>query len=372
MIPADSEVWNTEWGKVYQGVFQWMKTVDPKDTEKQRKAVEVLKLLNRIGDADSTIQAGFLGYDGVDFGLSDGRIVMHNRSAMLAVNEPKSLADIKKAAKGEGVKVTAEKTKVKKPSRKVGASSTKAKGSSKSLDNQSWKQISEQGGSQPGGGFEDSSGKKFYVKKQKSQLHAENEVLMSKLYERLGIRAAKNSGGTAHIKGHSPGPGVFSEWLVGSQDISRKHDQLIRDPKWKKSVQDTFVANAWLANWDATGNAANIKMGADGEAYIVDTGGGGLFRARGDSKGSSFGPIVGEMESLRDRGLNPLGAMYYGDISPQEIARQVAVIGALSDADIRMMVNATVTDSVEAKKLVDTLIARRDYLVNTWGTGIRK
>lgn len=370
MIPADSEVWNTEWGKVYQGVFQWMKTVDPKDTEKQKKAVEVLKLLNRIGDSDATIQAGFLGYDGVDFGLSDGRIVMHNRSAMLAVNEPKSLADIKKAAKGEGVKVTAEKTKVKKPSRKVGASSTKAKGSSKSLDNKSWKQVGKQGGSQPGGEFEDPSGNKFYVKKQKSKLHAENEVLMSKLYERLGVRAAKNSEGTAHIQGQSPGPGVFSEWLNGSRTVN--HSAEVRNPQWKKSVQDTFVANAWLANWDGTGNGDNIKMGADGEAYVVDTGGAGLFRARGDAKGTGFGPIVGEMESLRDPGLNSLGAMYYGDISPQEIARQVAVIGALSDADIRMMVNATVTDSVEAKKLVDTLIARRDYLVNTWGTGIRK
>lgn len=370
MIPADSEVWNTEWGKVYQGVFQWMKTVDPKDTEKQRKAVEVLKLLNRIGDADATIQAGFLGYDGVDFGLSDGRIVMHNRSAMLAVNEPKSLADIKKAAKGEGVKVTAEKTKVKKPSRKVGASSTKAKGSSKSLDNKSWKQVGGQGGSQPGAEFEDPSGKRFYVKKQKSKLHAENEVLMSKLYEKLGVRAAKNNEGTAHIPNNSPGPGVFSEWLNGSRSVN--HQAEVRNPQWKKSVQDTFVANAWLANWDGTGNGENIKMGADGEAYVVDTGGAGLFRARGDAKGTGFGPIVGEMESLRDPRLNSLGAMYYGDISPQEIARQVAVIGALSDADIRMMVNATVTDSVEAKKLVDTLIARRDYLVNTWGTGVRK
>jgi hypothetical protein len=146
----------------------------------------------------------------------------------------------------------------------------------------------------------------------------------------------------------------------------------VNDPKWKKSVQDTFVANAWLANWDGTGNGDNIKMGADGEAYIIDTGGAGLFRARGDSKGASWGPIVGEMESLRDPGTNSLGAMYFSDIPPQEIARQVASIGALSDADIVKMVNASITDSVEAKKMADTLIARRDYLVQTWGTGIKK
>ena len=370
IIPADSEVWNTEWGKVYQGVFKWMKTVDPKDTEKQRKAVEVLKLLNRLGDADSTIHAGFLGYDGVDFGLGDGRIVMHNRSAMLAVNEPMSLVDIKKAAKGEKVKEVAEKTKVKKSSRIGGSSSTKAKGSSGSFDNKSWKQVGGQGGSQPGAEFEDPSGKKFYVKKQKSKLHAENEVLMSKLYEKLGVRAAKNSEGTAHISNNSPGPGVFSEWLDGSKSVN--HSVEVKNPKWKKSVQDTFVTSAWLANWDGTGNGDNIKMGADGEAYIIDTGGAGLFRARGDSKGVAFGSIVGEMESLRDPRVNSLGAMYFSDIPAQEIARQVAAIGALSDADIRKMVNDVVTDSVEAKKLLDTLIARRDYLVQTWGTGIKK
>lgn len=367
MIPQDSGVWNTQWGKVYQGVFQWMKTVDPKDSEKQRKAVEVLKLLNRLGSADTTVQAGFLGYDGVDFGVNDGRIVMHNRSAMLAVNEPMSITDIKKAAKGEKVKEVAEKTKVKKSSRKGSGSSTKIKGSSGSLDNKSWKQVGGQGGSQPGAEFEDPRGKKFYVKKQKSKLHAENEVLMSKLYEKLGVRAAKNSEGTAHIGGNSPGPGVFSEWLDGSKSVN--HSAEVRNPKWKKSVQDTFVANAWLANWDGTGNGDNIKMGADGEAYIIDTGGAGLFRAQGSPKGTAFGPIVGEMESLRDPGVNSLGAMYFGDIPAQEIARQVATIGALSDGDIKQMVDSVITDKAEAKKIADTLIARRDYLVQTWATG---
>jgi hypothetical protein len=363
MIPADSDVWNTEWGKVYQGVFSWMKTVDPKDTTKKEQAIETLKFLNRMADADATVHAGFLGYDGIDFGFGDGRIVMHNRGAMVAVNQPMSLADIKKVGKGERVKATDKKTKVKKSSRKGG-------GSSGSLDNKSWKQVGPQGGSQPGAEFEDPNGKKFYVKKQKSQLHAENEVLMSKLYERLGVRAAKNSGGTAHISGQSSGPGVFSEWLDGSRSVN--HSAEVRNPKWKKSVQDTFVASAWLANWDGTGNGDNIKMGANGEAYIIDTGGAGLFRARGDSKGSAFGPIVGEMESLRAPGINSLGAMYFSDIPAQEIARQVASIGALSDADIRKMVNDVVTDSAEAKNLADTLIARRDYLVQTWGTGVKK
>jgi hypothetical protein len=323
--------------------------------------------MSKQTDSHKNIYAMILGYDGIDYGKSDGRLLIFNRASLAVMDNPIELKEIKEISSGIR---KATPTKTKKSARRSSSSSAKAKGSSKSLDNQSWKQVGGQGGSQPGAEFEDPSGKKFYVKKQKSKLHAENEVLMSKLYEKLGVRAAKNNEGTAHISGHSPGPGVFSEWLDGSRSVN--HSAEVRNPQWKKSVQDTFVVSAWLANWDGTGNGDNIKMGADGKAYIIDTGGAGLFRARGDSKGSAFGPIVGEMESLRDPGVNSLGAMYFSDIPAQEIARQVAAIGALSDAEIIQMVNSVITDSVEAKKMADTLMARRDYLVQTWGTGSRK
>lgn len=367
VMPMDSDTWNSEVGKVYSQIFSLMEAGD----SAQGKALyNALRFMLKQRDSDRNFYAMIMGYDAVDYGKSNGRFLVFNRGAISVLQDPVSLEKIKEVAKGVG-KATPAKNK--KPSRKSTGSSVKGKKGN--LDNQSWKQVGGQGGSQPGAEFEDPSGKKFYVKKQKSQLHAENEVLMSELYERLGVRAAKNSGGTAHIQGNSPGPGVFSEWLKGSKDIgdSRAHAaEARRNPKWKKSVQDTYVASAWLANWDGTGNSSNIKMGADGEAYIVDTGGAGLFRAQGDSKGGAFGPVVAEMESLRDSGMNPLGAMYFGDIPAQEIAKQVAAIGALSDADIRQMVNATITDSAEAKKMIDTLIARRDYLVQNWGTGSRK
>lgn len=362
VMPMDSDTWNSEVGKVYSQIFSLM---EAGDSAQGKQLYDALRFMLKQRDSDRNIYAMIMGYDGVDYGKSDGRLLMFNRGALSVFKDPVPLEKVKNLAKGIG---EATPAKDKKPSRKSSGSSVKGKKGN--LDNQSWKQVGGQGGSQPGAEFEDSSGKKFYVKKQKSQLHAENEVLMSELYERLGVRAAKNSGGTAHIQGNSPGPGVFSEWLKGSKSVN--HGAEVKNPKWKKSVQDTYVASAWLANWDGTGNGDNIKMGADGEAYIIDTGGAGLFRAQGVSKGSAFGPVVAEMESLRDPSLNSLGAMYFGDIPAQEIAKQVAAIGALSDADIRQMVNATITDSGEAKKMIDTLIARRDYLVQNWGTGSRK
>jgi hypothetical protein len=364
VLPSDSSVWSTEVGKVYSQIFSLM---EAGDTSEAKQLYNALKFMSKQTDSHRNIYAMILGYDGIDYGKSDGRLLIFNRASLAVMDNPIELKEIKEISSGIR---KATPTKTKKPARGSSDSSTKVKGSSKSLDNQSWKQVGGQGGSQPGAEFEDPSGKKFYVKKQKSKLHAENEVLMSKLYEKLGVRAAKNSEGTAHISNNSPGPGVFSEWLDGSKSVN--HSVEVKNPKWKKSVQDTFVTSAWLANWDGTGNGDNIKMGADGEAYIIDTGGAGLFRARGDSKGVAFGSIVGEMESLRDPRVNSLGAMYFSDIPAQEIARQVAAIGALSDAEIIQMVNSVITDSVEAKKMADTLMARRDYLVQTWGTGSRK
>ena len=231
------------------------------------------------------------------------------------------------------------------------------------ISTDSWEKIGGQMGSQPGAKLKDpKTGKEYYVKEPKSQLHAENESLVTKLYDRLGIGV-----GRVQVGERSGKPKIVSEWLAGSKSVS--HSSKMSDPKWKKAVQDSFVATAWLANWDATANSGNIVEGADGKPYIIDSGGGLLFRARGEAKGSRFGAVVGEMDSLRDRNMNSLGYEYFNDIPPAEISRQVKEIGSLSDKEIRQMVEATVTDKAKAKEISDTLIARRDNLVQNWSTG---
>ena len=234
----------------------------------------------------------------------------------------------------------------------------------KKLVTDNWKKVGGQGGSQPGGKFADENGKEFYVKEPKTLLHAENESLVSKLYAALGVKAAD-----VEVGEHKGKPKIVSEWVPGAQTgiMGTKRN----DAEWRKKVQSGFVADAWLANWDALGNSENIAIGGDGEAYRVDTGGGILFRARGAEKGSQFGNTVGEMESLRNPSVNSLGASYYGDITPEQVAAQVKTVGALSDSDIRDMVSASISDPAQAKKISDTLIARRDDLVKNWSTGVK-
>ena len=218
-------------------------------------------------------------------------------------------------------------------------------------------------GSQGGGVFKDpNTGIEYYVKPAKSQTHAENESLMSRFYQRLGIPGSK-----VRIATYKGRPKIISEMIPGAKKVN--HESKMSDPAWKKAVQDTYVASAWLANWDTTANGGNIVMGGDGKPYVLDTGGAGIFRARGERKGPTWGPVVGEMETLVDRGLNPRGRAYFLDTPPAEIAKQVKAIGAISDDEIRQMVDAVISDKGEAKTLADTLIARRDYLVQNWSTG---
>lgn len=208
------------------------------------------------------------------------------------------------------------------------------------------------GGSQGGGVFKDpKTGKEHYIKPPKSQTHAENESLMSRFYERLGIPAGKVRVGTYKGK-----PKIVSDMVPGAVQVD--HESEMKKPAWKKAVQDTFVANAWLANWDAVSNPGNIIKGGDGKAYVIDVGGAGLFRARGEAKGSAFGAVVGEMESLRDPNQSGArrGVAYWGDMPPAEIARQVKEIGAVSDSEIKQMVDAVISDKGEAKNFPTPLL----------------
>ena len=67
-------------------------------------------------------------------------------------------------------------------------------------------------------------------------------------------------------------------------------------------VRAGFLADAWLANWDVVGLAAdNIVTGPGKKAYRIDVGGSLIFRAQG--KGKPFPPEVSEtLRGGEDRG----------------------------------------------------------------------
>jgi HK97 family phage prohead protease len=241
-----------------------------------------------------------------------------------------------------------------------------------------WKKVGGAGGLNEASVMQDpKTGKKYYVKHTRAgeEFRGESEILTSKLYQLLGIGTIKYERGV-----HNGKLQRVSEWDP-SIDSSVDHRRMSQDPQFRKSMQGTLIANAWLANWDGTGNMSNI-VERDGEAVMADSGGGLLFRAqrysgmKGQGGTDSFGPRVEEVYNLihgKTRSGQSVQAgvsrAYYSDIEPEEIARQVKELGKVTDEDIRKLVAQTISDQQDGDRLAQILIARRDWIVDHWGTG---
>ena len=107
-----------------------------------------------------------------------------------------------------------------------------------------WVQVGPQAGSTPGGLYEDSQGVKHYIKCPPTQDHVNNELLAFDLYKAVGLKVPE-----AHLDV------MDGKWCMASKVI----DGLSKggtNPKDLKGAKEGFVADAWLANWDAVGVGA--------------------------------------------------------------------------------------------------------------------
>jgi 8-oxo-dGTP pyrophosphatase MutT (NUDIX family) len=224
------------------------------------------------------------------------------------------------------------------------------------LDLSKMKKVGKQLGSNPGGQYEDEHGKKYYVKLSKSEAHAKNEILASKLYEaaKAPILAVK--------------PVDLGDGKLGTATEWKKVTPINQhDPAQRKAAQEHFAAHAWLANWDAAGLDYDNQGLVDGKMTTLDPGGSLLFRAQGGPKGEAFGKSVGEWHTLRNSS-NKQAHRIYGEASPETLRKSAQQVGAVSDDKIRSLVDeyGPGTDS-QKKSLADKLIARRDDLMQKAG-----
>lgn len=213
----------------------------------------------------------------------------------------------------------------------------------------SWKQVGAQAGSNPGGFFEDPNQDKWYVKTM-SPDRVSNEVAATRLYELAGATVPEVTS--------SPDGKKFVTRIENSDDFSEI--PLSDRPDALEAVAKDFVVDAWLANWDAPHND-NIRFNEMGDAMRVDTGGSLDYRARGAKKGSAFGPVVGELKTMREfQGRkNPV----YAGVTKEHEEDGARRILAIHPDEIR----ETVKDNGLPSTVADTLIARRAYLANHYG-----
>jgi SPP1 gp7 family putative phage head morphogenesis protein len=212
-------------------------------------------------------------------------------------------------------------------------------------------QVGGQGGSNPGGLFQDTStGAKWYIKWPKDAEAMRNEVLAAKLYQLGGVDVPE-----LHLVTYQGRPAIASRYVEGLTKGTPA--QLAA----AAGTADGFAFDAWLANWDAVGLTYDNLLLRAGKAYRIDVGASLRYRAQGTLKPSaSFGNTVGELDSMLNAGLNPQAAVVFGQIDKAQLEAGVKRLLALDEAQIRATVEAYgPSDPATRVKLADQLIARR-------------
>jgi hypothetical protein len=356
---------DTRASQIIKGMIDMLEEKDNagEDTAQLRgQVVDGLDYMKRIADHnDIGHVAPMLGVDGHEPDGDSGVFLLHNRGAVAAVQRPltrkegKELGQFKKSLwKSWGRDKVTSPMPESAPAASKAPKAPKAPKASKpattnaysKVDVSGWKKVGGQRGSNPGGTFADSAGVEHYIKTPSTPLHAENESLASTLYNLVGVNAADVQVGddNGQVK-------TVSKIVQGARSATSSD---------KKQMQSAFVADAWLGNWDAVLND-NTLIDSSGKPVKIDVGGSMLFRARGGAKGAQFGDTVGEIDTLRQRNS------VYADITDAQIREQVKALKSVSADMIKAQVKAILTDSAQATKLADTLIARRQDLINRYG-----
>lgn len=234
------------------------------------------------------------------------------------------------------------------------------------IDATGWKkQPGTQGGSNEGGIMTAPNGDQYYVKTPSNPAHAKSEVVAAKLYALAGsgipvvdAAIAKNNAGKNVI-------GVASKWETEAKGFDLKNLSHV------EAAQKEFAVHAWLGNWDSVGLGFDnvlVKKNASGgvSAMCIDAGGSLEFRAQGGAK--EFGKVPKEWDSLRDPNVNPNSAAVFGQMTPGQLQWSASKLSHIKREDVEAIVTKHLAgDAAKQKEMVDTLMARRDAILELGG-----
>jgi hypothetical protein len=220
------------------------------------------------------------------------------------------------------------------------------------VDQEGWEQIGRQGGSNPGGLYEDKGGNQWYVKTPRTADHAKNEILAGKLYELAGVSVPEL------VPARRQGQFSVASKIIPGLEEDR---EALRDGT-VDGVLEHMATDAWLANWDVVGlSYDNLLVDEDGQAHRVDTGGAMRYRAMGSPKGDKFGPKVQEFKAFLDPKRKAGSVFHHAD--GQDVADSIKdVLDIPADKIEKLVEQYGPTDDAERNQLLETLEARRRHL----------
>ncbi|MFD2172724.1 cyclin-dependent kinase inhibitor 3 family protein [Rhodobacter lacus] len=212
-------------------------------------------------------------------------------------------------------------------------------------------------GTNPGGIWADTQGRRYYVKELESAAHARNEYLAAALYRLAGAPVL------TYVPCAAPDQVATLFVPVEKSCVAKL------SPEERRAAQQWFGVHAWLANWDAAGALGDNQGLVHGTVTTLDVGGALAFRAQGDPKGAAFGTEVGEIERLRTDPDNPQAVALFGPMRAADLAAALAVVTRLPDAAIaRVVAEAGCGEKLAAKLLARKQdIARQDAALRASG-----
>lgn len=313
-----------------------------------------------------TVKLGGMSYDLSDlnqlkvFKQKQNSAIQSYKQVILAGKQPSTLqqqaVDLLSADKKELLKLQIEKKGGQMKQAETLATEVKPV-TSESIEYKDYVKYANKKGSNTGGFFQNrkNPADRWYIKTPANEEIARNEILAGKLYRAAGVEVPELRYTVVDGK-----TSVASRIIDGVAEDSGA----LTSGAMRAGVQENFVVDAWLGDWDVVGATYDNLMIKDGaRAVRIDVGGSLRFRAQGLAKGEAFGNEVTELKSMRNAMDNSQAASVFKDITKEEMLAGARKVLSVSDDEIRRLVDAHgPIDKVERKKLADTLIARKKYI----------
>ena len=186
------------------------------------------------------------------------------------------------------------------------------------------------GGSNDGGLYLGTDGKKRYVKFYTDPSQAHTETLANNIYRALGSDAP-----VSQAFMHEGKLAYASEIVEGGKTLGDAGVTKERAQKFMKG----FVGDVLTGNWDAVGMTKDNVLIAGDKLMRIDNGGTFLMRAKAGRKNASVLNAITEWDKFFDSGVNP----QYSDVARvagiqgvddfrEEVAKQIKDVVALRDA----------------------------------------
>ena len=218
------------------------------------------------------------------------------------------------------------------------------------------------GGSNSGSVMESKNGNSYYVK-YGNESQSVVEHLTNQLYQKAGVPVHD-----AQLISYKGNNAFITPYAKDAKDMSAE------DMAGDSDVQEGFVVDAWLGNWDVVGSGNNNIKSIDGKAIRVDVGGSLYMRANQGMKNDQdfFGAtsLVEELESMRGKG--PKGGMakwtkpVFGNLSDEQFNAGVQKLKNVSNEDIANLVKDSKIPDEYKNKLAHTLTERRNSILKAY------